>query len=232
MLELPTDFAEGCILLIDKPKTWTSFDVVNKVRYEVKTKKVGHAGTLDPLATGLLIVCTGKMTKQINTFQADDKEYICTMVLGATTASYDLETEIENQKDYSLVTPELISTISRKFLGLIQQTAPQHSAKKVNGVRAYELARKGEYADIKSVEVEIKDLEILTIDLPTVTFRVSCSKGTYIRSLVNDIGQELGCGAYMSDLVRTRSGSFLLKDAIQLSDFVNTMKERRSNQNL
>jgi tRNA pseudouridine55 synthase len=197
----PHIFDEGQVLLIDKPFDWTSFDVVRKLRRQVRTKKVGHAGTLDPLATGLLILCTGKYTKKINDYMAQEKEYTGTINLGALTPTYDLESEPEQLKDYAFVTPEgVTSVIAGSFTGRIMQTPPIHSAIKVNGQRVYELARKG-----KDVKLE---------PLPVLTFRVVCSTGTYIRSLANDLGATLGCGGYLSSLRRTRIGEFRVEDAM------------------
>ena len=203
----------GRVLLIDKPLGWTSFDVVKKLRGLLKIKKIGHAGTLDPLATGLLIICTGKMTKRIDTFQAQEKEYSGKLILGQTTPSYDLETEPTPPRDISAVTPQRIREVANQFTGLIRQVPPLHSAIKVGGKRAYQLARTGSEATLKAREVTISTFEITHTNLPEVGFRVVCSKGTYIRSLAHDVGQALGVGAYLSELCRTRIGEFLLKDA-------------------
>ena len=204
------------ILLINKPLDWTSFDVVNKLRYKLKIKKIGHAGTLDPLATGLLIICTGKMTKRIDEFQAKEKEYTGKFVLGQTTPSYDLETELSHPLDVSLITPESIQSATLKFLGAIQQVPPAHSAIRINGKRAYELARKGKEPQLQAREVTISEFEITGIEMPTVGFRVVCSKGTYIRSLARDFGEALGTVAHLSALCRTRIGEFKLADALSL----------------
>jgi tRNA pseudouridine55 synthase len=204
---------EGRVLLVNKPIDWTSFDVVNKLRYRLKTKKIGHAGTLDPLATGLLIICVGKMTKQIDQFQAQEKEYTGVFVLGQSTPSHDLETLIGERLPIDHLTAEDIRKAALKFTGTIQQVPPLHSAIKVNGQRAYKLARKGEGVELKSREVVISELDIMKIEMPKVYFRVICSKGTYIRSLARDFGNELGVGAYLTDLCRTRIGSFSLADA-------------------
>ena len=211
-----TPAEEGLHLLVDKPIEWTSFDVVNKLRYILKTKKIGHAGTLDPLATGLLIICTGKMTKHIDEFQGLEKEYTGQLVLGQTTPSYDLETEPTPAVDITPINDEQILAAARSFVGKIQQVPPIHSSIKVNGQRAYSLARKGQSPELKSRAVEIKEFEITAISKPTVNFRVVCSKGTYIRSLANDLGHLLGTGAYLSQLCRTRIGEYLLKDAMTL----------------
>lgn len=209
------------VLLINKPLRWTSFDVVRKLRGILKIKKIGHAGTLDPLATGLLILCTGKMTKQIDTFQAQEKEYTGKMVLGQTTPSYDLETEPTAQQDISGVTEQMIAEAATRFTGLISQIPPLHSAIKVDGKRAYKLARAGSDTKLKAREVNISTFEITDVNLPEISFRVVCSKGTYIRSLAHDMGQALGVGAYLSELCRTRIGDFLLKDAQSLEELVN-----------
>lgn len=201
------------VLLINKPLGWTSFDVVNKLRYRLRTKKVGHAGTLDPLATGLLVICAGKMTKQIDNFQAEEKEYTGVFVLGQTTPSHDLETEVTEAKSVDHLTEEEIRSATKPFIGSIEQVPPLHSAIKIDGRRAYKLARQGKQIELKSRMVEIRAFEIVKIELPRVYFRVVCSKGTYIRSLARDFGNALQVGAYLTDLCRTRIGSFLLADA-------------------
>lgn len=210
--------SDGKVILIDKPYRWTSFDVVKKVRNLTKEKKMGHAGTLDPLATGLLILCSGKMTKQIAEIQAGEKEYTGTFTLGATTPSFDLETEVSNASDYSFVTEDLIKQTAKSFIGRQQQLPPAYSAVKVNGRRAYESARKGKEIVISHKEIEIKEFEITGIELPQVHFKIVCSKGTYIRTIANDFGKKLGCGAYLSSLCRTRIGEYLLKDALRIED--------------
>ncbi len=217
-----TDPAE--ILLVDKPLRWTSFDVVKKIRGHFRLKKVGHAGTLDPLATGLLIVCTGKKTKEIQFIMDEEKEYTGTLVLGKTTPSYDLETEIQNEKDISHITEQLVHDASKKFSGWIDQIPPQHSAIRVKGKRAYESARKGKTVVLEPRKVEIKQMELMP-RLPEVDFRIICSKGTYIRSLVRDIGEELGVGAYLSALRRTRIGKYAINDA-------RTIEELTTNESL
>jgi len=204
------------LLLINKPLGWTSFDVVNKLRYKLKIKKIGHAGTLDPLATGLLIICTGKMTKRIDEYQAQEKEYTGKFVLGQTTPSFDLETEVSEPLDISFITNEAISSSVLKFIGSIQQVPPIHSAIRINGKRAYALARKGREPELKAREVFIREFEITNIEKPIVEFRVVCSKGTYIRSLARDFGEALGTVAYLSELCRTRIGEFKLTDALSL----------------
>lgn len=219
------DYKEGQVLLIDKPLNWTSFQVVNKMRwlirqqFDIKKIKVGHAGTLDPLATGLLIICTGKFTKKIDTYQAQEKEYTGTFTLGATTPSYDLETEIDQTFDISGISSESIKETVNQFLGEIQQQPPVFSALKKDGKRLYEFARNGEEVDIPFRSVTISEFEITNIDLPKVDFRVVCSKGTYIRSLANDFGKALDNGAHLSELRRTRIGDFSVEGALNMSDF-------------
>ncbi len=206
-------FEDGQVILIDKPLHWTSADVVKKVRNLVHVK-VGHAGTLDPLATGLLILCTGKFTKKINEYMAQEKEYTGTITLGATTASYDLETTPENKKDSSFVNEEILNEVSKKFTGEISQIPPIYSAIKKNGERSYDLARQGRPVVLEGRTICIKELEMHIQQLPIIYFRVICSTGTYIRSLANDIGQALGCGAHLSSLCRTRIGIYKLEDAL------------------
>lgn len=206
------------VLLVNKPLEWTSFDVVRKLRGRLKIKKIGHAGTLDPLATGLLIICTGKMTKRIDEYQAQEKEYTGRFILGQSTPSHDLETEVTERSDISHITNEQIVEATRPFTGLVDQVPPMHSAIKVDGKRAYELARKGQEAELKSRQVTISEFEITAIELPSVSFRVVCSKGTYIRSLARDFGKALGVGAYLAELCRTRIGAFRLEDATQIED--------------
>jgi tRNA pseudouridine55 synthase len=208
--------SEGRVLLVNKPYDWTSFDVVNKLRYRLKIKKIGHAGTLDPLATGLLIICTGKMTKRIDEYQAQEKEYTGRFVLGQSTPSHDLETEVSEAQDISRITESNIQNATQKFLGAIQQVPPLHSAIKVDGKRAYKLARKGQEVELKPREVFIKEFEITGINKPEVAFRIVCSKGTYIRSIARDFGLALGTVAYLSELCRTRIGEFKLTDALTI----------------
>ena len=210
------DFEAGEVLLLDKPLTWTSFDVVRKVKNALHIKKIGHAGTLDPLATGLLILCTVKKTKEIDQIQAQEKEYAGTFRLGETTPSFDLETAVDLVRPYAHLTDEEIRVATGPLTGLIQQTPPIFSAVKVDGKRAYELARAGQEAEIKAKTVEIKTFEITRIALPEVDFRVVCSKGTYIRSLARDLGAALGCGAHLTRLVRTRIGEHRVEDALSL----------------
>jgi tRNA pseudouridine55 synthase len=204
------------VLLINKPLEWTSFDVVNKLRNKLKIKKIGHAGTLDPLATGLLILCTGKMTKRIDEYQAQEKEYTGTFVIGQTTPSYDLETEVSAPTEIRHITDDLIKQAAQKFTGTIQQIPPAHSAIKIDGKRAYASARKGEDVILKPREVLVSTFEITEIAKPKVRFRIVCSKGTYIRSIARDFGTELGTGAYLAELCRTRIGEFRLTDAQEL----------------
>jgi tRNA pseudouridine55 synthase len=226
------DFADGQLLLVNKPYEWTSFDVVGKIRNSFKPLKlkVGHAGTLDPLATGLLIICTGKMTKQIDTFQAEEKEYTGTMILGATTPTYDLESEPEVKFDISHLTDEQIKAACAQFIGDIQQYPPAHSAIKIDGERLYEKARRGEDVELRLRNVTISEFEITRIELPEVDFRVVCSKGTYIRSLVNVFGEALNNGAYLSKLRRTRSGNYHIEDAHEVLELVNTIRELKAMQ--
>lgn len=220
------DYQNGQVLLIDKPLTWTSFQAVNKLRWEIrqafniKKIKVGHAGTLDPLATGLLIICTGKMTKQINTFQGQDKEYTGTFVIGSTTPSYDLETEIDKTFPTEHITEELIHETTNQFIGSIEQFPPIFSALKKDGKRLYEFARAGEDVEIKSRTVSVSEFEITNIEGNNIHFRVVCSKGTYIRSLAYDFGKALDSGAHLSELRRTKIGKYHVDDAMSPEDFI------------
>ena len=224
------EFLNGKVIIIDKPLNWTSFQVVNKIRWAIRQKfnlkkiKVGHAGTLDPLATGLLILCTGKMTKNINEYQAENKESTGTITLGATTPSYDLETEIDQSYPTEHITEAMIHKATESFKGLIRQKPPIFSAIKKDGVRLYELARKGEQTEIKSREVEIVDFDITKIDFPNIQFRIVCSKGTYIRSIANDFGKELQSGSHLSSLRRTKSGNFDLTKALSPEAFVEKLQ--------
>jgi len=210
------------VILIDKPLRWTSFDVVKKLRYGLKIKKIGHAGTLDPLATGLLILCTGKMTKQIEKFQAQEKEYTGTFIIGETTPSFDLETEVGNKKDITQITKNNLNNAAEQLSGVIDQIPPIFSAVKVDGKRAYKSARKGEEVELKARQVEIKTFEILRFKNNEVDFRIVCSKGTYIRSIARDFGDILGTGAYLSSLRRTRIGDFLIEDAQTIEEVIST----------
>lgn len=212
-------FAEGKVLLIDKPLEWTSYDVIRKLRKIINIKKIGHAGTLDPLATGLLIVCTGKFTKKINEYMAQEKEYTGTITLGAVTPTYDRESEPENIQSLEGITDELIKETTKIFTGEILQTPPIHSAIKQNGKPVYLLARKGVDVVLEPRKITIKEFEITNIDLPIISFKVICSTGTYIRSLANDFGAAIGCGGYLSKLRRTRIGNFKVEDAVTMEEF-------------
>lgn len=219
-------FDSGQVLLIDKPLRWTSFDVVRKVRSLVRTKKVGHAGTLDPLATGLLIVCTGKFTKRINEYMAREKEYTGTITLGATTPTYDLESEPRDFKPIDHLTTPGIEAATKQFTGDIQQLPPAHSAIKVDGKRLYELARAGKEVKLEPRSVNISVFEITAVELPIVHFRVVCSTGTYIRSLANDLGAALNCGGHLSSLCRTRIGEFTLHQSRNMEETERWIKEQ------
>ncbi|WP_339886201.1 tRNA pseudouridine(55) synthase TruB, partial [Polaribacter vadi] len=225
------DFKNGQVLLIDKPLEWTSFQAVNKLRWHIKQRfkikkiKVGHAGTLDPLATGLLIICTGKQTKEIHTYQGQEKEYTGTFTVGATTPSYDLETEIDETYSTEHITEELLKETTKQFIGEIQQKPPIFSAIKKDGKRLYELARKGETTEIKARTVTITEFEITNINLPKVDFRVVCSKGTYIRSLAFDFGKALNSGAHLSTLRRTKIGDFSVDNATSIEGFIESLGE-------
>ena len=230
MIKTLDTYQEGRVLLIDKPLNWTSFQVVNKIRWLIKQQfsikkiKVGHAGTLDPLATGLLILCTGKFTKKIETYQAQVKEYTGTITLGATTPSYDLESEIDQKFDISEISEEDILKNTQQFLGEIQQQPPIFSALKKNGKRLYEYAREGSKIEIPSRAVTIKEFEITKIELPCIEFRIVCGKGTYIRSLAHDFGRSLNNGAHLSGLRRTKIGEFRVEDAISVLEFEKFIK--------
>ena len=231
MLITEEDFKNGQVLLIDKPLEWTSFQAVNKLRWHIKQRfkikkiKVGHAGTLDPLATGLLIICTGKQTKEIHTYQGQEKEYTGTFTVGATTPSYDLETEIDETYSTEHITEELLKETTKQFIGEIQQKPPIFSAIKKDGKRLYELARKGETTEIQARTVTITEFEITNINLPKVDFRVVCSKGTYIRSLAFDFGKALNSGAHLSTLRRTKIGNFSVDDATSIEGFIERLGE-------
>ncbi|MBX2951838.1 MAG: tRNA pseudouridine(55) synthase TruB [Leadbetterella sp.] len=221
-----SEFQDGQVLLIDKPYTWTSFDVVNKIRYAFKPHKikVGHAGTLDPLATGLLVVCVGKKTKEIDNYQAQVKEYTGTILLGSTTPSFDLETEPDAEYPTGHITPERIEEARKSFLGTISQVPPVYSAIKVDGKRAYESARKGQDVELKSREVQIEAFDLDISAFPEVRFRVVCSKGTYIRSLARDLGVALDSGAHLTALRREGIGSFRVSEALTVEQAVNLIK--------
>ncbi len=228
-MQVLTEYSEGKVLLFDKPLTWTSFNVVSKVRYLTKVKKVGHAGTLDPLATGLLIVCTGKFTKKINEYMGMPKEYIGTITLGSTTPSFDLETNPKNFKDTTHITEQAIIAATEQFKGAILQMPPQHSAIKKDGKRLYESARLGIVVEVAARPVTLYAFDIVKIEMPVVHFRVACSTGTYIRSLANDFGAALGVGGYMSSLCRTKIGDFDVAEAITVTDFIEEIQQIRAN---
>ena len=228
------DYKNGQLILIDKPLEWTSFQVVNKVRwlirkqFNLKRIKVGHAGTLDPLASGLLILCVGKFTKQIETYQAQHKEYTGTITLGGTTPSYDLETKIDQTFDISTITEAQIHEATHQFIGDIQQQPPVFSALKKEGKRLYEYARAGEKVEIPTRTIHISAFEITTIELPKIEFRVACSKGTYIRSLAHDFGKALENGGHLSALRRTKIGAYSVDDAISIEEFEMHLKNTSS----
>ncbi len=223
------DFLEGEVLLFDKPVGWTSFDLVNKVRGLIKRRlgiekiKVGHAGTLDPLATGLMILCTGKMTKQISRFQNLDKNYVAKMEFGKTTPSFDTETDVDHYYPYNHITREKLLKVLKGFTGTQEQYPPAYSAKNVGGERAYKLARKGERVVLKPQVITISRLDLLSFDLPFCSIQMDCSKGTYVRALVRDIGKSLDSGAVMTALTRTRIGEYKLSDAYSVKYFENIL---------
>ncbi|MFI3317100.1 MAG: tRNA pseudouridine(55) synthase TruB [Rikenellaceae bacterium] len=223
------NFPEGYIALIDKPLRWTSTDVVRKINYALRHKgykkiKVGHAGTLDPLATGVLLICIGKATKRVNELQAEAKEYIAQVTLGATTPSFDMEHEIDKTYPTEHITPQMIQDALKSLCGERLQTPPIYSAKKIEGVRAYDLARAGEAVEVRKALVNIYDIEILELSMPLLTIKVSCSKGTYIRSLAFEIGQALDSGAYLSALRRTKSGGYRVEDGWNLEEFMKKLE--------
>ena len=219
------NFKQGEVLYFDKPLKWTSFAVVNKIRYHISRKlgvkklKVGHAGTLDPLATGVMIICTGKATKRIEEFQYHTKEYIATLQLGATTPSFDLEKEIDATYPTEHITREKVEEVLKQFVGTIEQIPPVFSACKVDGKRAYEMARKGDEVQLKAKTLVIDEIELLECNLPEIKIRVVCSKGTYIRALARDIGEALDSGAHLTGLIRTRVGDVRLEDCMKVEDF-------------
>lgn len=225
-------FEEGEIILINKPLRWTSFDIINRFRFFLKKQlgikkiKVGHAGTLDPLADGLLIVCTGKFTKRIDEFQGQEKEYTGTFRLGATTPSFDLEHEIDHTYETDHITEAMIYEAAIKYTGDIEQVPPVYSAIKIGGKRAYKFARKDQDPELVARQVNIREFEITRIEMPEVDFRISCSKGTYIRSLARDFGLALGSGAHLTTLRRTRIGEYLLKDAWELEELMDEIKSK------
>lgn len=212
-------------LLINKPKDWTSFDVVAKIRNTIRIKKIGHAGTLDPLASGLLILAIGKATKKIDSMQAIDKNYIATIKLGNTTKTYDLESEEENPKDISKISVDNVRRVIETFKGVIKQTPPLYSAKKINGQRMYVYARKNEEVEIPEIEITINQIDILEYQPPFLKLDINCSKGTYIRTIANDVGVKLGCGAYLSELVRDSIGEYKLENAVELDEFIQKFKD-------
>lgn len=224
------DFSAGEVLLFDKPYEWTSFDLVNKVRrlicnsLGVKKIKVGHAGTLDPLATGLLVICTGKATKTIDNYQAEEKEYVATLRLGATTPSFDLETEIDAEYPTEHITRELAEVVLKDFVGELDQVPPAFSAVKIDGKRAYEFARKGKDLELKAKKLVISEIEILDFAPNQLALRIVCSKGTYIRGLARDIGVALKSGAHLTDLKRTRIGHFVIDKCMDIETFENKLK--------
>ncbi len=223
------DFLGGEVLLFDKDLNWTSFDLVNRVRNTlcrkmgIKKMKVGHAGTLDPLATGLLILCTGKSTKKIESFQGKEKEYVATLKLGATTPSFDMETEEDSGNDTSHITLDKIKEAVKLFQGEIEQVPPVFSAVKIKGKRAFDYARNGEEVKLRSRKIVIRNIEIESFDLPFVKIKVECSKGTYIRALARDIGEQLKCGAYLTELRRTRIGDYKVEDAFKVDYFLENL---------
>lgn len=224
------NFDEGEIFYIDKPLHWTSFDAVKRIRMRIlrrlhrKKIKVGHAGTLDPLATGVMLICTGKATKRIESLQYQTKEYVATIQLGATTPSFDLETEIDARYPYEHITRETVEAVLPRFMGSIMQVPPAYSACKVDGKRAYEMARKGQEVELKAKELVIDEIELLEYALPVIRIRVVCSKGTYIRALARDIGQALGSGAHLTALQRTRIGDVRLSDCISVDDVIHLIE--------
>ncbi len=223
------DFITGEIIGIDKPLGWTSFDAVKRVRGAIQRRlhlkkfKVGHAGTLDPLATGVLIVCTGRATKRIDELQNGDKEYVATIRLGATTPSFDLETEVDAVYPWEHITRERVEEIIPTFIGKIMQVPPVFSAVKVDGKRAYNLARKGKEVELKAKSLYIKEMELLGMDMPEITLRIVCSKGTYIRALARDLGEALGSGAHLTGLRRTRVGDVRVEDCLTIADAIETI---------
>lgn len=224
------DFAEGYIAVIDKPLEWTSTDVVRKIKFALNRSgyrkiKVGHAGTLDPLATGVLIVCIGKATKMVNALQAEEKEYAAGLELGATTPSFDMEHPVDRRYPTDHITREMVGEALDRLTGERLQAPPIYSAKKVEGVRAYDIARAGESVELRQALVNIYEIELLSYDMPRVRIRVRCSKGTYIRSLAREVGEALGSGAHLTALRRTRSGGFTLRQAHELDDFLKKLAE-------
>ena len=226
----PETYLDGAVLLIDKPLEWTSFDVVNKIRQTLRYRlgiqkiKVGHAGTLDPLATGLVIICTGKATKQINAFQDLDKTYRAVIRTGSTTPSFDLETAVDHTYPWEHITPEMIQAALKEFTGEQEQLPPVYSAKSVAGKRAYEMARKGKHVELKPQRIMIRKLELQDFDPPDLSIQVECSKGTYIRSLARDLGSYLHSGAHLTGLRRTLIGAYSVENALSIEDFQEKLK--------
>ncbi len=223
------DFIRGEILVLNKPLDWTSFDLVNKVRImlcrlmKIKKLKLGHAGTLDPKATGVMVLCSGKLTKQLDEIQADEKEYIALLKVGATTPSFDLETEEDEQFTTSHITRETVENVLQSFVGAIEQVPPAYSAIKVDGKRAYKLARKGKEVELKSKMLVVKEIELLRFEMPEIELRIVCSKGTYIRALARDIGKALNSGAYLKGLIRTRIGAYSIDQSIDLTELADML---------
>jgi len=224
-------YNNGQTLLVDKDLDWTSFDVVKKIKNIIKCKKVGHAGTLDPLATGLLIICTGKNTKKINDLQNQDKVYTGEFILGKSTPSHDLETEFNSQKDIKNISSDRIEEVSKRFVGEQLQRPPKFSAVKVNGKRAYEYARDNEDVKIKEKNINIYEFKITEYNLPNISFKISCTKGTYIRSIARDFGEKLGCGAVLSKLRRTEIGNYDVEDAFKVNDLADKLKKEKIESN-
>ena len=224
-------YNNGKTLLVDKDLDWTSFDVVKKIKNIIKCKKVGHAGTLDPLATGLLIICTGKNTKKINDIQNQDKVYTGEFILGKSTPSHDLETEFNSQKDIKNITSDRIEEVSKRFVGEQLQRPPKFSAVKVNGKRAYEYARDNEEVKIKEKNINIYEFKITEFNLPNISFKISCTKGTYIRSIARDFGEKLGCGAVLSKLRRTEIGNYNVEDAFKVNNLADKLKKEKIESN-
>lgn len=231
------DFIQGEILVINKPLDWTSFDLVNKIRImlcrlmKIKKLKLGHAGTLDPKATGVMVLCSGKLTKQIDEIQADEKEYVALLKVGATTPSFDLETEEDEQFTTAHITRETVEHILPLFVGAIEQVPPAYSAIKVDGKRAYKLARKGQEIELKSKMLVIKEIELLRFDMPEIELRIVCSKGTYIRALARDIGKAMNSGAYLIGLKRTRIGEYTIDNSLELSELADLLSDYFQNSN-
>ena len=224
-------YNNGQTLLVDKDLDWTSFDVVKKIKNIIKCKKVGHAGTLDPLATGLLIICTGKNTKKINDIQNQDKVYTGEFILGKSTPSHDLETEFNSQKDIKNISSDRIEEVSKRFVGEQLQRPPKFSAVKVNGKRAYRYARDNEEVKIKEKNINIYEFKITEFNLPNISFKISCTKGTYIRSIARDFGEKLGCGAVLSKLRRTEIGNYNVENAFKINDLADKLKKEKIESN-